>query len=61
MKLKNVKKGQRVELKKPCGHSNILVGSKGTILEDRDELPFVQWDAYGKYAVYRGRLRKLKE
>ena len=61
MKLKNVKVGQRVELKEPCSNPTILVGSRGTILEGYDECPFVEWDDYGEYAVMRERLRELKE
>lgn len=61
MKLKNVKVGQRVELKEPCSNSAILVGSRGTIVEDSSRLPYVDWDNYRVYAVYHDRLRKLKE
>lgn len=61
MKIKNVKVGQRVELKEPCSNTAILVGSRGTIVEGYDECPFVEWDDYGEYAVDHKRLRKLKE
>lgn len=61
MKLKNVKVGQRVELTEPCSSLAIQVGSQGTIIEDYSEYPFVEWGGYGEYAVYRDRLRKVKE
>lgn len=61
MKLKNVKIGVRVELKKPCSSDSILVGAKGTIVESDDAFPFVEWDQHGVYAVYHKRLRKAKE
>ena len=61
MKLKNVKSGVRVELKKPCSNGNIPVGAKGTIVESNNEIPFVLWDDHGMYAVCCERLRKVKE
>lgn len=61
MKVKNVKVGQRVELKVSCSNRSIPVGATGTCLEDYNDCPFVQWDDYGDYAVDHKRLRKLKE
>lgn len=61
MKVKNIKAGQRVELKHPCSNPAISVGSRGTIVEDDNKLPYVDWDNYRVYAVYHDRLRKLKE
>lgn len=61
MKVKNVKVGQRVELKVPCSNRSIPIGATGTCLEDYNDCPFVQRDDYGVYAVGHKRLRKLKE
>ena len=47
MKLKNVKRGVRVELKSPCRTKDTLpVGAKGTILESNEDMPFIEWDNF---------------
>ncbi len=45
MKLKNVKRGVRVEAKKTYGY-NILGGAKGTILQSDNTVPFIEWDNF---------------
>lgn len=47
MKVKNVKRGVRVELKDNQGDNQYLKkGHLGTILEDYDNRPYVEWDDF---------------
>lgn len=45
MKLKNVKRGVRVEAKKSYDY-HIRKGAKGTILQSDDTVPFIEWDNF---------------
>ena len=47
MKVKNVKRGVRVELKVNQSDNQYLKkGHLGTILEDYDDRPYVEWDDF---------------
>lgn len=69
MKVKNIKVGVRVQSK--VNSFSVRVGDVGTVLEDRDSAPYVQWDREAANCTdYRGTpctslphfsLRKYKE
>ena len=42
MKVKNIKVGVRVQPK--VGYFGVRIGDVGTVLEDADRVPYVQWD-----------------
>lgn len=70
MKIKNCKVGQRVEAK--VGIECVLAGAKGTIIQDSNNQPYVNWDDYAVdmyshdgysnvWAVRLPLLRRIKE
>ena len=69
MKVKNIKVGVRVVSK--VNSSTVRIGDVGTVLEDEDRAPYVQWDREDANCTdYRGtpctavshfELRKYKE
>lgn len=69
MKVKNIKVGARVQSK--VDYIGVHTGDVGTVLEDGDEAPYVQWDREdANCTAYRGtpctalahfELRKYKE
>lgn len=69
MKVKNIKVGVRVQSK--VDYNGVRIGDVGTVLEDVDSAPYVQWDREDANCTdYRGtpctalahfELRKYKE